>query len=48
MSAKRATGIILAVGLAFVVIRGMVNAPSASTATAPLAVQYPESAATYA
>ncbi len=48
MSAKRTIGIILAIGLAYVVIKGIVNAPATSTATAPSAAQYPESAATYA
>ena len=48
MSAKRTIGILLAIGLAYVVIKGIVNAPATSTATAPSAAQYPESAATYA
>jgi hypothetical protein len=48
VSAKRTIGIILAIGLAYVVIKGIVNAPATSTATAPSAAQYPESAATYA
>ncbi|MHC8315082.1 hypothetical protein [Pseudomonas sp. LB3P31] len=54
MSAKRTIGIVLAVGLAYVVIKGVINAPakptsstgSTYTASAP-ATEYPESTATY-
>ena len=54
MSAKRTIGIVLAVGLAYVVIKGVINAPpkptsstgSTYTAYTP-ATEYPESTASY-
>ena len=54
MSAKRTIGIVLAVGLAYIVIKGVINAPTKPTsstggtyaASAPV-TEYPESTATY-
>lgn len=54
MSAKRTIGIVLAAGLAYVVIKGVINEPakptssagSTYTASTP-ATEYPESTATY-
>jgi hypothetical protein len=52
VSPKRTLGIVLAAGLAYIVIKGIVNAPTSPTGptytgSTPV-VEYPESAATYA
>lgn len=46
MMSRRAIGIVLAIGAAYVVLKGVANAPSSSSSSAPEV--YPESAVTYA